>query len=119
MTIEEEIKRLVAIRYMIVGCQHHKDRDCHYEVSRKFSYGGFMEWKVEHYGYHEDFHETFDSEGGALVYLRDKLKELVVDYIETRFSFTEEEWGWADDTETNLEEISRAYQSLYPLSNVE
>lgn len=35
----------------LISCDHHKDRDCHFSVSREFSYGDEVGWTVSHYGY--------------------------------------------------------------------
>lgn len=34
-----------------IGPEHHKDRDCHFFIERKWSYGNSPAWKVVHNGY--------------------------------------------------------------------
>jgi hypothetical protein len=36
---------------LIGGGECHKDRDCHFTIERRWSYGAPPIWSVEHYGY--------------------------------------------------------------------
>lgn len=49
--LREEIKKLTDIWYQIVGLDHHKDRDCHWYINEKWSYGDYPTYEVCHYGY--------------------------------------------------------------------
>ena len=49
--LREEIKKLTGIWYQIVGLDHHKDRDCHWYINEKWSYGDYPTYEVYHYGY--------------------------------------------------------------------
>lgn len=35
----------------LVRSGHHKDKDCHFSVQKKWSYGKFLGYRVVHYGY--------------------------------------------------------------------
>lgn len=47
----EEITALTARYYELVGRDHHKDRDCHWYVEKRWSYGGPPVYAVIHEGY--------------------------------------------------------------------
>lgn len=60
MTNTEKIIKLNTIWYHLIGPEHHKDRDCHFYITQKFSYGDTMKYIVEHNGYIK--HDYEDSE---------------------------------------------------------
>lgn len=47
----EKITALTSEWYKLIGKDHHKDRDCHWSITTKWSYGEDPEFTVEHYGY--------------------------------------------------------------------
>lgn len=47
----EEITKLTDKWYSSIGGDHHKDRDCHWYVETKWSYGQAPVYAVVHYGY--------------------------------------------------------------------
>ena len=48
---KREITRLTKIWYEYVSNDHHKDRDCHFYISKTWSYGNKPKYIVEHFGY--------------------------------------------------------------------
>lgn len=51
-------KKLTEFWYDYVGCDHHKDRDCHFYVNKVWSYGQEPYYRLEHYGYMSDFEDN-------------------------------------------------------------
>ena len=47
----EEITKLTEEWYKLIGGDHHKDRDCHWYIEVKWSYGNPPKYIVMHYGY--------------------------------------------------------------------
>lgn len=56
--MENKILRLTQLWYEYVGMDHHKDCDCHWYISKVWSYGGKPYYRIEHYGY---IYENTDS----------------------------------------------------------
>lgn len=54
-TIVEEITNLTDEWYFLIGKDHHKDRDCHWYIETKWSYGYSPVYIVQHYGYILDY----------------------------------------------------------------
>ncbi|HWW67356.1 MAG TPA: hypothetical protein VNY83_05185 [Solirubrobacterales bacterium] len=48
---EAELTKLVAEYYEVVQDDIHKDRDCHWQLVERFSYGKRVGWFVDHNGY--------------------------------------------------------------------
>lgn len=73
--IVEEITELTDEWYFLIGKDAHKDRDCHWYVETKWSYGFPPKYIVQHWGYIlGDIEEECDSYEEALK----KLKEYLV-----------------------------------------
>lgn len=53
--LEEELTELSAQWMSLIGGDHHKDRDCHFYITRTWSYGQEPKWVAEHYGYMYEF----------------------------------------------------------------
>lgn len=51
MTQLERITKLTELWMTLIGGDHHKDRDCHWIVEMKFSYGDPPTYSFYHYGY--------------------------------------------------------------------
>jgi hypothetical protein len=49
--IIDEVTNLTNEWYLLIGKDHHKDRDCHWYINTKWSYGQPPVYIVEHYGY--------------------------------------------------------------------
>jgi hypothetical protein len=77
--IIEEITKLTEEWYYILGkIGHFKDRDNHWYVETKWSYGFPPKYTVQHCGYIQgDVEEEFDSYENALVGLKNILIEKV------------------------------------------
>jgi hypothetical protein len=75
-----EITRLSKAWYNYVSGDHHKDRDCHFTISRNWSYGAESEYEVTHYGYIADSISAggFKTEAEALKYLHSQLSAIVL-----------------------------------------
>lgn len=79
--IIEEITILTDEWYHLIGKDHHKDRDCHWYIETKWSYGFPPKYIVCHYGYLIDkIEEECDSYDLALVKLKDILTEEIKQY---------------------------------------
>lgn len=79
--IIEEITILTDEWYHLIGKDHHKDRDCHWYIETKWSYGFPPKYIVCHYGYIIDaIEEECDSYDLALVKLKDILTEEIKQY---------------------------------------
>jgi hypothetical protein len=52
--LTNEITRLSDIWCRFVGGDHHKDRDCHFYITKHWSYGDVPYYKASHYGYIAD-----------------------------------------------------------------
>ena len=74
-----QITKLTDEWYMLLGkIGHYKDRDCHWYIETKWSYGKSPKYTVQHWGYVlHDIVEEFDSYEDALVGLRDILIEKI------------------------------------------
>jgi len=49
--IEESILKLTNEWYFLIGKDHHKDRDCHWYIETKWSYGLLPKYYIRHFGY--------------------------------------------------------------------
>jgi len=91
--IIEEITKLTDEWYHLIGKDHHKDKDCHWYIETKWSYGHPPVYTVHHYGYILDrIEEECDSYEEALTVLRDTLKEKIEE--EKQSQKENEENGW-------------------------
>ena len=79
MSLVDEITKLTDEWYGLIGGEHHKDRDCHWYVETKWSYGYPPKYTVQHWGYIlNDIVEECISYDEALL----KLKEMLIKEIE-------------------------------------
>ena len=75
----EEITELTDVWYKLIGPDHHKDRDCHWYIETKWSYGYPPKYSIQHWGYIlDDIVEECNSYDEALL----KLKEILIEKIE-------------------------------------
>ena len=49
--LEKRILTLTDMWYRLIGPVHHKDRDCHFDIVERWSYGDKPLYKIIHYGY--------------------------------------------------------------------
>ena len=78
-TLDEEITILTQKWYKYVNLDHHKDRDCHWYITKTYSYGDEAYYEAHHSGYILD-HWTSPRCGTsemASTLLRDKLRNEV------------------------------------------
>lgn len=77
MTNEEKILKLSSLWYNLL-IDHHKDRDCHFEIIKTYSYGYEISYTVQHFGYiYKEFHRNFDNQEDAEKWLINKLKIMI------------------------------------------
>ena len=78
-SVIEEITELTDVWYKLIGPDHHKDRDCHWYIETKWSYGYPPKYSIQHWGYIlDDIVEECNSYDEALL----KLKEILIEKIE-------------------------------------
>ena len=78
MKTEEQIQRLANEYQKLIGSEHHKNRDCHWYIETKWSYGASARYIVRHYGYVYDEVEIIcDGYEAALAALREELKRAI------------------------------------------
>jgi hypothetical protein len=69
--LDETITDLACEYQAMIGGDHHKDRDCHWSITRRWSYGEDGGWILEHYGYLyeklEMFFESYEEAQEALI----------------------------------------------------
>lgn len=79
--IIQEITKLSEEWYFLIGKDHHKDRDCHWYIETKWSYGYPPKYQVQHFGYVLDrIEEEFESYENALKFLKDTLIREIEEY---------------------------------------
>jgi hypothetical protein len=90
--IIEEITKLTDEWYSLIGPDHHKDRDCHWYIETKWSYGQSPTYSIHHYGYIlDEINENWNSYELAL----DRLKEILTNEIKEYKSYIkQDEEGW-------------------------
>jgi hypothetical protein len=88
----EEITKLTEEWYMLLGkIGHFKDRDNHWYIETKWSYGQSPKYAVQHWGYVLDhIVEEFDSYENALVGLKNILTEKIKE--EKEWQEKNDEW---------------------------
>lgn len=80
-TINEEITELTKDWYSLIGGDHHKDKDCHWYIETKWSYGYPQKYTIQHWGYILDYiEEECDTYELALVRLKEILTEEIKQY---------------------------------------
>lgn len=87
MSLTEEITKLTNEWYHLIGKDHHKDRDCHWHIETKWSYGTTPVYTIQHHGYIlDDIAETWSTYDLAL----QRLKEILIKKIKEEKKFQEE-----------------------------
>ncbi len=80
-SIIEEITELTAEWYKTIGPDHHKDRDCHWYIETKWSYGQPPLYTIQHFGYIlDDIKENWSTYELALERLKETLTEEIKQY---------------------------------------
>jgi hypothetical protein len=75
---DAELSALIATHYEAVGGDVHKDCDCHWFISERWSYGRRLGWVVEHDGYCYDALE--DGEDGVF-FNRQEAVNVMADHL--------------------------------------
>jgi hypothetical protein len=77
----EEITKLSEDWYFLIGKDHHKDRDCHWYIETKWSYGHPPMYTVQHFGYiiHPNVEIECHSYDEALTLLKNLLKQHIAE----------------------------------------
>ena len=109
MTIEEEITELTAKWYKYVNLDHHKDRDCHWYITKTYSYGEQPYYEAHHSGYIID-HWTSpkcETEELASTILRDKLQRELDSAIMDLNDRIKDEYAleWLNKTEQEIKQL--------------
>lgn len=90
ITIEDAIIKLSNIWYNLISFDHHKDKDCHWYIEKKWSYGEKPDYHVIHNGYIGDcINKNFSTSKEAHEFLLCTLKK----YIKEQFE-------WAEDVQS-------------------
>ena len=81
MSKTEYITKLTSQWYNLVAVDHHKDRDCHFYIETKWSYGRDPKYWVRHYGYiiHDFEGEEYNTYEEALDGLISFLEKIIED----------------------------------------
>lgn len=67
---KDPISELTALWYETIGSLHHKDRDCHFSIIKRWKYDGQIKYEVEHHGYIlGELNVSFNSYDAAESYL--------------------------------------------------
>ena len=81
MQIEEILNQITKLSkewYILIGSDHHKDRDCHFYINTVWSYGQKQKYRVEHFGYlYRDVEEIFETYKEAAEYLLTTLRTMI------------------------------------------
>lgn len=86
----EEVTKLTNEWYTLIGPEHHKDRDCHWYIETKWSYGQSPSYSIRHCGYILDkISENWSSYELAM----GRLKEILTEEIE-QYRKYDDETGW-------------------------
>ena len=76
--IQKDIVKLSEQWHDLISGDHHKDKDCHWYIETKWSYGFPPKYFVQHWGYIlGDIQEEFDSYEDALLGLKEILIEII------------------------------------------
>lgn len=114
--VEKRLLKLTQFWYDYVGCDHHKDRDCHFYIKKVWSYGKQPVYCIEHYGYmteleNNELYETYEEALKALVdWLEDKIKEV---YASTPQDW-EDEKKWYYNWKGFMQVLKK--HNLYPIT---
>jgi hypothetical protein len=110
LSIEEKLVLLTGLWCSIIQGDHHKDRDCHWSIVTKYSYGEGAKYFVEHSGYvHADVYEQYSDYHAAQLGLRFALEKAIgAEYAHAKTQLTgPDEW----DAQSALRTIELVDQS--------
>jgi hypothetical protein len=79
--IVEQITELTDEWYKLIGGDHHKDRDCHWYIETRWSYGYPPKYFVQHFGYIvNDIEVECDTYEKALLLLKETITKQIEVY---------------------------------------
>jgi hypothetical protein len=85
----QEITNLTDEWYFLIGKDHHKDRDCHWYIETRWSYGFTPVYTVQHHGY--ILHDFEDTECSSYEDALKTLKKILIQKIEEEKKSQEED----------------------------
>jgi hypothetical protein len=98
MKIEDEITELTERWYELIGDEHHKDRDCHWYVETRWSYGLPQVYVVVHEGYtFERIEEEYNTYAEALEGLKAYLERAISEEMAERGEDEDDSEGDEED----------------------
>lgn len=75
-------------RYLeLARSDHHKDRDCHFSIEKRWSYGEFKGYRVVHYGY-----VNCENEGCSAYFPTEQAAQKHLEALLTKWIASEEKW---------------------------
>lgn len=88
----DEITNLTEEWYFLIGKDHHKDRDCHWYIETKWSYGYSPVYNIQHHGY--ILHDFNEIECSSYEDALKTLKEILIQKIEEEKKSQEEDQNY-------------------------
>jgi hypothetical protein len=81
--LEQQIINLTKKYYSYVSLDHHKDRDCHWYITKSYSYGQAPKYTASHHGYRIEPWDSLpvDNEEDAMLLLINKITREINDAI--------------------------------------
>lgn len=119
MTNEEKIIKLNELWYDLIGQEHHKDRDCHFYLTQRFSYGNQVSYIVEHNGYiNSDYGYLNQTTWDTLEKAQEELIRLIYEMVneETNW-FIEDDEVYPDKDKTYYHNILTKANEIYMNNN--
>ncbi|MDI6788416.1 MAG: hypothetical protein QME51_08605 [Planctomycetota bacterium] len=77
-----EIASLTRLWYSLVGLAHHKDRDCHWQIKKIWSYGQKPTYEIEHFGYIFGKYNDKTMRCDSIIKAEKKLSEIIKEAIQ-------------------------------------
>lgn len=104
---DAEIVRLTRLWHEGVSLDHHKDRDCHWYITVKYSYGDQPTFTASHNGYigPQWQGEEFTTYAQAAADLKHKLERCIEDRIAWAREQLVDPYGWFDDDARRLLQV--------------
>lgn len=94
--LEQRFTHLVGVYYSMLD--YHKDKDCHWYIQKKWSYGDEPQYQVVHHGYvSANVFETFDTYPEALDFAVSAVEERVAEQIAHAQRILNDDSGWWGD----------------------
>ena len=87
----DEITKLTEEWYSLIGKEHYKEKDCHWYIETKWSYGNYPTYTIHHYGYIlDEINENWSTYDMALK----RLKEILEQNIKEEKEWQEKNDEW-------------------------